>query len=376
MNILLVTNQLCIGGAEQFVVRLANELVRRYHHVVLVSAGGDLEAMVHPKVVRVTARAQAKGPWGLKRLSESLTELIDLHGIQVVHANSPTTALAASFACWHRPIPVITSAHGSWEDRVKPFVARLFSLGSDRVVGVSRELTADLVRHGLSPHKAETIHNGIPYRPLAPDPELRLAVRRELGLKARTPVIITVGRLAKDKGHAFLLGAMPSLLRALPEAKLLLVGHGECHCELQGLAQALEITHAVQFLGFRDDVERLLVAADVFCLPSEYEGLPLAVAEAMAAGLPVVSTPVGGIPEIVADGVSGYLVPYGTSEPLSERLIEILGDQGLARGLGLAGKETIAERFTLEGMVSRFESLYEQQVYQRTLGFMQRAMLG
>jgi glycosyltransferase involved in cell wall biosynthesis len=117
----------------------------------------------------------------------------------------------------------------------------------------------------------------------------------------------------------------------------------------------------VRFLGRRDDVGRILEGADLFCLPSLSEGLPLAIAEAMAAGLPVVATPVGGVPEIVAAGQTGLLVPPGDSRKLSAALTRVLSEPGLGPRLGAAGRER-ARLFSLERMATRFEALYESQL--------------
>lgn len=375
MNILAITNQLSMGGAEHFVVRLSNELAHRRHQVTVLTSGGDLVRLLDEGVTHVTGPARAKTPQGLWRLSRQIDDLIEAHDIQVVHANSPTTAMAASMACWKRAIPVVTSAHGSWTGRVKPFVARMFSVGSDRVVGCSEALTNDLIRHGLNPRKSLTIHNGIPYRPTPPDPELRAAVRAELGLPAEAPVIIFVARFAPDKGLGDLLNAMAQVLWRRPDARLLLAGSGEMLPACEAQARKLGIEASVQFLGFRNDVNRLLAAADVFTLPSLDEGLPLSVAEAMAAGLPVVATPVGGVPEIVLDNLTGFLVEPRSPARLGEALLKLLADPVLARRMGQAGRIHVAANFTLDQMVSRFEALYMDQLEVCTIGRMQRAFL-
>lgn len=364
MNILLITNQLAMGGAEQFIIRLANELSERQHQVLLVSSGGELEGLVSPRVRLLEAEAQAKSPAGIWRLACHLRALVAEHDVQVIHANSPTTALAARLARRDRPIPVVTSAHNGkyWYHRgIAHVLAWVLSLGSDRVVGVSNDLTAYLVRHGLAPGKALTIHNGIPFQPSALDPEVRARTRSELGLGLDVPLILCVARLQEIKGHRYLIEAMPLVLQALPTAQLVLAGDGPCRAELEAQARLLGIHHAVHFLGNRSDVEQLLQAADVFCLPSIWEALPLAIAEAMAAELPVVATSVGGVPELVQDGLTGWIVPPRDAPLLASGLLTVLENPLESRLAGLAGRALVARQFTLERMVSAFERLYQQQ---------------
>ncbi|MBO9542512.1 glycosyltransferase [bacterium] len=358
MRILIITNQLEMGGAEQFVVRLANELSERRHRITVVSEGGMLTKLLDPSVRPVMAPARAKSPWGLWALARRLRVVIDAQEIEVIHANSPTTAIAARLARGNRAIPIVTSAHGSWREWTKPTVARLFSAGSDRVVGVSAALTRDLVKHGLPSGKAETILNGIP-RPAA-SPPARAQVRAELGLPAEQAIILNVARLSPEKGQRYLIEAMPRLLAAQPDAQLLLAGDGPCRAELEAQVQKLGLTRSVQFLGYRDDVSRLLLAADVFCLPSLLEGLPLSAAEAMAARLPIVATRVGGVPEIIQDGVTGYLVPPRDPAALAERLAALLADPAGRQRFGTAGQAHFAAHLTLAQMASKFEALYER----------------
>ncbi|MNY22107.1 putative glycosyltransferase EpsD [compost metagenome] len=153
---------------------------------------------------------------------------------------------------------------------------------------------------------------------------------------------------------------MPRLLTAQPHAQLLLAGDGPCRAELETQVQKLGLTQSVQFLGYRDDVSRLLLAADVFCLPSLLEGLPLSAAEAMAARLPIVATRVGGVPEIIQDGVTGYLVPPRDPAALAERLVALLADPASRQRFGTAGQAHFAAHLTLAQMASKFEALYER----------------
>lgn len=356
MNILVTTNQLDLGGAEHFVVRLANGLHERGHRLWVAAEPGPLASLLASGVSFLPVPGRSKSPWGLLKLSRAFAGAIAEHRIEIVHANSPTTALAARMARGSQGPAVLTTAHGIWKDWTKPAVAALFSLGSDRVMGCSQALTSDLIRHGLSPRKALTVHNGIPFREEAVNPQERLQTRRELGIAPEDPVILVTARLAEQKGLTYLLDAMPAVWRGYPEARLLIAGEGPL---AEMLAErAGRLGDRIRLLGPRSDVPRLLAAADIYCLPSIDEGLPLALAEAMAEGLPAVATRVGGIPELIRDGVTGFLVPARDPERLAERLLLLLSNPGLRQRLGRAGRASVRAEFTLERMIGRFEEVY------------------
>ncbi|MDB5100447.1 MAG: glycosyl transferase group 1 [Cyanobacteria bacterium RYN_339] len=376
VNVLVMTNHLNTGGAETFVVRLANELTVRGHHVVVLSAGGELMPKLRPDVARAVAPCRAKGPWGMLSVARTTRRLIEDHRIQVVHANSTNTAMSAWLArAGAAGPPIISSAHGVWEPWKKRGVARAFDLCSDRVVGCSEELTTDLLNHGLRQAKAQTIHNGIPLPTDTGAIFDRGALRRALGLPANRPLILGVGRLVEQKGFGTLIEALPRVLAVQPDVLVALAGVGELREALGARAEELGVSHAVRFLGRREDVPRLLAAADIFCLPSLDEGLPLAIAEAMAAGLPVVATPVGGVPEIVSHGETGWLVPPRMPAALALRLIALLADPGVAHAMGQAGRERVVEGFTLDRMTSRFEGLYHELLQTAPEGASQAASL-
>ncbi|MGE5707124.1 MAG: glycosyltransferase, partial [Bacteroidota bacterium] len=324
MNILVTTNQLTMGGAEQFVVRLSNELVRRGYGVVVATDAGDLAGLLDASIPLIRVPGRAKSPWGILSLAHRFRAILTEHRIDLVHANSPTTALAASLARQNARIPVIASAHGVWNNLTRPAAALLFGLGADRIVGCSQAITSELVRAGLPRRKAGTIHNGIPLR--AASPERRETLRQEFSVPEGGTVILTAARLANQKGIAYLLSAMPMILSECPNTRVWLAGDGPLRGMLEARAQELHVQHAVRFLGNRGDVPDLLRAADIFCLPSISEGLPLSIAEAMAASLPVVATTVGGVPEIVRNGLTGWLVPPCQPSLLANRLLSLVRD--------------------------------------------------
>ncbi|MBT9134928.1 MAG: N-acetyl-alpha-D-glucosaminyl L-malate synthase [Firmicutes bacterium] len=161
------------------------------------------------------------------------------------------------------------------------------------------------------------------------------------------------------KNQQLLLGAFARVPDAREKGRLLLVGEGEKRRELELQTQALGLSHRVSFLGVRTDIPEILGACDVFVLSSSWEGNPLSVMEAMAAGKPVIATAVGGVPELVVDGATGLLVPSGDAAALAEEMSVLLHDAARRRELGGAAVKRAEEQFCVKVMAKRYEELYE-----------------
>jgi glycosyltransferase involved in cell wall biosynthesis len=234
------------------------------------------------------------------------------------------------------------------------------------------------IRLGLSrADNTVVIPNGIDlaaFRPLEGD---RVDVRREFGIDGEALLVLSVGRLSKEKGHDVLIEAFAQVADRLPRARLMMVGDGPERKALEeksrcpsleslsgrwgrgGLGQPGTANSArVLFPGHRDDVARLLAAADLFVLPSRYEGFGLAVLEALAAGVPVIASRVGGVPEIIRDGIDGRLVPGGDAGALAEAIAGLFADAAARDRLGQAGQRR-AQAFSREKMLAMYYQLYE-----------------
>ena len=215
-----------------------------------------------------------------------------------------------------------------------------------RIIAVSEATAASLVRQGYPAGRMTVVHNGI-------DPPLPVEPHRPVEAPEGAPLLLQVGRLARGKGQHELIEALARLEH--DDAVAILVGKdletgGAYERELESLATALGVRERVVFAGYRSDVPALLAASDVLVLPSEIEGLPLTVLEAMAATRPVVATRVGGTAEAVVDGETGLLVPPGDIDALARALDAVLGDSDLARRLGEAGRRRVEERFSSAAM--------------------------
>jgi glycosyltransferase involved in cell wall biosynthesis len=203
------------------------------------------------------------------------------------------------------------------------------------------------------------IPNGIPVSDYAPPPRAREEVRASLAIPGDAPTFVTVGRLQPQKDSKSLIEAFASERLRLLGAHLLLAGDGELRRGLEGQASALGIGERVHFLGVRADIPRVLAAADVFVLASRYEGNPLTVMEAMAAGKPVLATAVGCVPELVSD-CAGLLVAPGDGPALEAAMVDLASDLTRARARGEAAALVARSRFDASVMASAYEKLYAE----------------
>jgi glycosyltransferase involved in cell wall biosynthesis len=253
-------------------------------------------------------------------------------------------------------IPTVATVHGRsyYADRGRRRLAYRLVSRAGTMVAVSEDVRRFVVeRTGVAPDRIRVIYNGIAPGARVPD-DTRAALRQKLGIGASERVVLVVGNLYPVKGHEYLLDALPEVLGACPSTVVLLAGRGDRERSLREQAARLGIDPRVRFLGLRDDVPALLAIADLFVQPSLSEGLSIAILEAMAAGKPVITTSVGGNPELVVDGETGLLVPPAASGPLAAAMIRLLQDTAETRRLGDAGRARVNDRFTIDAMVEDF----------------------
>jgi glycosyltransferase involved in cell wall biosynthesis len=186
----------------------------------------------------------------------------------------------------------------------------------------------------------------------------RVRIREEIGVGKDRPVVLSVGRLKMQKGHTYLLQAAPKVLKDMPETHFVFAGDGPLRAELEQEVDRLGIRPAVHFLGIRSDVPDLLAAVDVFVLPSLWEGMSMAMLEAMAAGVPVVVTDVEGVDNVIQDQEQGLVVKSRNPKALAAALLRLLKDEGLREKLSAAAQEKIATDFSMEEMCQEYESVF------------------
>jgi glycosyltransferase involved in cell wall biosynthesis len=238
---------------------------------------------------------------------------------------------------------------------------RLLRYRTDGAIAVSRSTRDFLVRQRFVPEdRVRLIWNGAPLEDFAPvSAERARHARQELGIPENALVFGTVGRLNAQKGHRFLLDAAARVLPRVPTARALIVGDGDLMGELRQQAADLGIADRVVFAGHRTEVPDLLGALDVFCISSLYEGTPLALFEAMAAGRAIVSTAVDGCQEVLEDGVTGILVPPAEPRALADGLERVLGDSALRQALGRRALAA-SRRYDVGECVDQMQAFYDE----------------
>jgi glycosyltransferase involved in cell wall biosynthesis len=243
---------------------------------------------------------------------------------------------------------------------------RLLLRRRDRVVGVGEAVRQALISNeGIPAARVEVIYNGIPPERYA-EPAARADARRALALGPDDLAIIQVARLDYLKDHATAVRTVGRVRQRHPGARLLLVGEGPERGAIRAEADRLGLADHVRFLGLRQDIPRLLQAADLFLLTSISEGIPLTLLEAMAAGLPVVSTRVGGTGEVVADGRTGLLAPAGDDAALADAVLRLAGDAALRERLGGAGRGRVRSLFSEGRMCERYGNAYREMLHGRS----------
>jgi glycosyltransferase involved in cell wall biosynthesis len=355
MRIVHVVQGLGIGGQERLVASLSRVLVARGHEpaIVSLSTGGDVRGEVDGVPIYDVIRADGVDASVVTRLASLLRRL----RADVIHTHNPSPMLhgvpAALLARVRRRVHTKHGANrygrkGLWAARA---VVRVI----DALVAVSPE-TASVARlkERVPEDRLRVVPNGIPLSAFAPDADARARIRAELGIPLGSFVVGTVGRLAPEKDYPLLLRALsPALGDAL---RLVIVGDGECRDRLREAIPSERAAY-VTLTGARRDVPALLAAFDLFALSSRTEGLPLAVPEAMASGLPVVVTAVGGLPSVVTREC-GVLVPPGDAQALGGAIDALARDPARARAMGLAARRHALERFSIDRMADAYEAIY------------------
>ena len=234
---------------------------------------------------------------------------------------------------------------------------RGLQLLSDHIVSNSKAGAEWVIDRGADSNKVSVIPNGRDINKYA-SATASTKLINELNLFA-SPIVGTVGRLLEIKGHFDMVHAWPDIIKKHPNAELLFVGEGPAREELEQLVIDLDISENVTFAGQRNDVPELLDLMDVFVFPSHYEGLPGALIEAMAAGLPIVTTPVGGIPELIENNANGIYVTPESPDSISEGIHNLLENKKLRVRLGEEAENVARDHYSLETMVAQFEDLYD-----------------
>lgn len=372
-RVLWLIDSLTAGGAESLVAPFARAFAARGNDLrvcCLKSIGGN---PFEDELRTLGIPVENLGAKNLRdvRTFRRLLRLLSAERIGLVHAHLTYASIWGALACRIAGLPCVATLHvppsgapsRSRQGLKESLMVRALDRWATRVIAVSGSARAAWVRRGgLDPAKLVVVGNGIEVGAFA-GRGAREAMRHELGIGPDAPLVTTVSVLRSGKGVEVLLEALPAVLDAHPRARLLVAGDGPLREPLGARAAALGLGgpgDRVIWAGFRRDVPALLAASDLFVLPSLADAYPTALMEAMAAGLPVVATRTGGIPEIVDAPATGRLVPPGDAAALAREISGLLGRPGERQALGRAARERARERFSTQAWVERLEEVYAE----------------
>jgi glycosyltransferase involved in cell wall biosynthesis len=350
-----------LGGQEKVALDLAAGQVRRGHRVAVVSLAPPPDGPLAAEFAAIGARTQSVPKKGgidmtlVPRLAYAFRRL----GAEVVHTHNPLPLIYGAPAAKLIGAAAIHTKHGANPGSTGHRILRRQAARCVDVFAAVSDTTAEQARlqQDAPPQKIVIVTNGIHLERFHPDDAVRAAVRLELGIPASAWVVGTVGRVDDMKNHVLLIEAMAPLLAT--DVRLVIVGDGPARATIDSAVAGLAAPRLVHVLGRRMDVDRLLPAFDVFAMSSRSEGLPLVLPEAMSAGLPVVSTAVGGIPDVIEDGVTGILCPVDAGA-LRAALSAMQHDRERSRRMGKRAREVALSRYSADRMLDDYMALYDR----------------
>lgn len=365
INIMHIVFSLECGGAEKVAIGLSGKLNGGVFNscICCLDAFGELSDEARKKEIEVILVKRKPGKD--ITLPFRLARIIKEKRIDLVHTHNMGPLFYGTLAAKLAGVPVVINTRHSREKKRKgSYVWNM----NDAVITISEDAKKELLKwNRIDTKKTKVIHNGIDtnrYACLQDGSE----ARSMLNINTSTFVVGTVARLSPVKDQFTLIDAFSKVISETNDAKLIFVGDGALREELISYTKKLGIYDKVMFLGFRDDVFNILPTFDVFVLSSLTEGISLTLLEAMAAGRPIVATNVGGNPEVIIDGVTGFLIPPKEPQNMSEAIAKILQNPELAKQMGEAGRRRVEEKFSLERMVKEYRDLYEECLERKGIG--------
>jgi len=359
MNILHITNHLDTGGITSYVLTLSRGLKQRGHNIYIASSGGELLTKFEEVgIIYIPIPIKTKKEISPKIIASlcKLSRLIKDNKIDIIHAHSRTTQVLACLLHRLTGATYIFTCHGFFKRRI---LRRIFPCWPEKVIAISEQVREHLVRDfNLEDNRIAVVHNGIDvdnFRTV--DSQQLITNKTKLGL-GPGPVIGIIARLSEVKGHRYLIQAMQLVLGQSPQASLLIIGEGKTLKSLTDLASSLGISKSVFFIPQASDTQAALSAMDIFVMPSLQEGLGLALMEAMASGLAVIGSNVGGIKTLIQDGYNGLLVEPADAQGLARAISILLSDRLKRLDLGAHAQDFMRKNFSLSKMVMETEKEY------------------
>lgn len=363
MKVLYLVNHLNVGGITSYILTLARGMKKRGHDVYIASSGGGLLGKFQESGINfIFIPIKTKKELNPKIIYSALKlkKLIKRETINLVHSNSRTTQVLGCLLKRISGARHISTCHGFFKRRL---LRRIFPCWGDKVIAISEAVEEHLIRDfKVNEDRIRIIHNGIDAGSFTQQSSvLKQEARKSFGL-AEGPLVGIVARLSDVKGHRYLIEAVSKIAADFPDIKLLIIGEGKTEAALTRLAAELGIKEKVIILPSVPENARILQAMDIFVMPSLQEGLGLALMEAMASGLAVIGSNVGGIRNLINNGVNGILVEPRDSAGLADAMRDLLLDEKKRQALGKQARDFIVSNFSDTEMVFKTEEVYSECV--------------
>lgn len=353
-----------IGGAERHVLSLLTGL-EQYGYLpslICLCQGPFCQKAAECGIVAETI--EMKGKLDITKVAP-LRDYMRQHKIDIVHTHGVRANLVARKAAKSLGLPVVTTFHSAvshdYSSRLAAIVAGVITKSTnkhtDEFIAISDSIRADVLQMQVNPDIVTTIYNGVDFSGAPADSRSRW--RSRLGIAENETVVGMVARLHEVKGHVYLFEALNAIRKDMPDIKLVLVGEGPLRESLEVKISELDLQNNVIMTGFIENLRGIYQAFDVACLPSLMEGMGITLLEAMHEGTPVLASNVGGIPELVRNGIDGLLVEPANPEEIAEGLKKLLGDSELRKKIAESAKGR-AEKFSRPVMLSSTANIYDR----------------
>ncbi len=369
-RVFFLLDSFMLGGTETQAVELARRLDPAHYQVTLGClrmSGPLLERLsgTSVRIVNIDLGAGVDSSSGVFAILK-LARLLRKERMQILHAHDLWSNLAGMAAAMLARVPVIITSqrdlsHDAWYGTYRRRFLRLMQSRSSAVVTNAKAIRDGLIdRDGVPAAKILVVYNGVDLERFRTSVDRTQIIRGSEGKK----LIVLVGNMISEvKGHSVLISAAMEVVRRHPEVQFVLVGDGKMRAQFESQVAVSGLTQHFAYLGRRIDIPQILASCDIAVLPSLAEGLPNAVLEYLAAGLPVVASALGGNVEVIQDGVNGLLVPPQNPQALSDALLRLLDDPQLAWHLANSGRNHVANNFSFERMVAEVDNLYTKLLW-------------
>lgn len=353
-NILLLVPRMNIGGAESYVALVARSLKLLGYNVYLASAGGALATKLQQEGIKHFFL-----PIRLSKFISGLLlkRIVEKYNIDLIHANSEAAGIVAvkTRNKYKLDIPIVYTAHGVLPAKVKDIINQV-----DKIIAVSEFSRKSAIKEGFLAEKIQVIYNGVDTDKFKPNRQNKNLLRKKYNIpqEAFTMIIVSRIRNLRNKGHQHLLDVLKNY-EVSKKWHLVVIGKGKGFSDLKKKIKEYHLQDRVHLLGHKTDVENYIDIADVMVLPSYFETFGLVLAEGMAMEKPAVAFKVGGVPEVIEDNKTGFVVDYDNDDELVEKLAILAKNPDLCKQMGIQARKKVAKDFANRIMIKKLEEIYK-----------------